>query len=656
MDASVLLGTTIADTYEIEQKLGAGGMGTVFVARNIRLGKRYALKVLNPELAQSYPQAVERFRREAVTAGRLGHVGIAQVHDIAQTDDGIAYMVMDLLDGEDLETRMAETGLLSWDAIYRIITQTCDALATAHEAGIVHRDLKPANIFLSRRQGEGERAVLLDFGVAKVLDAHRSLPDEELEGGKHVPTPTLTKPGTLVGTPNYMSPEQASGLAVDHLADIYSMGAVLFHMATSEPPFNAESLLAVLTMIAIDPVPLIHDVTPAANRPKDLDKVVSRAMAKNPRDRYQDIRELARALPPPEDAGRISVAAASRDDDKDERGPKSADDEGKTAAGTPLPRTVSEQRKTVDTLHDGVAAKTRLDEPSSPPPSSEPQPKRSSKLSWALIGIFLVVGIILGAIAALSPGLGGDGGSEPVDDPPTEPPPSQETLFSRGMSELQQEIEQENWASAAGILTRLSRQFSSREAVLRPMREQIEMEMESAALHRRAKAQVGSDRSSARQVCVQIQVRSVYRDRPPCQELLQTAEEPDAGAPDADPDEGPRKVARPTPRPRGRTGRDIDRIYRRNRGRGRRCFERAFEGGFQPMGTIRVSVRAVIGSSGSVTNASLLDPRYRSNAALKVCLENLVRSWEFPPSTGSTTREFLFTYQARNLDLEGLEK
>ncbi len=208
MDDSTLLGTTISETYHIEKKLGEGGMGTVFIARNVRLGKRYALKVLNPEVAQTYPAAVDRFKREAVTAGRLGHVGICQVHDISRTKNDILYMVMDLLDGEDLEHRMIETGLLPWEAIYRIVAQTCDALATAHEAGIVHRDLKPANIFLSQRRGEGERAVLLDFGVAKVLDAQRSLQSDEPESTnqQHIMTPTLTKPGTIVGTPNYMSP------------------------------------------------------------------------------------------------------------------------------------------------------------------------------------------------------------------------------------------------------------------------------------------------------------------------------------------------------------------------------------------------------------------------------------------------------------------
>jgi serine/threonine-protein kinase len=661
MDEKALLGTTLADTYLIEKKLGAGGMGTVFVAQNIRLGKRYALKVLNPEVAHSYPQAVERFKREAVTAGRLGHVGIVQVHDIAQTDDNILYMVMDLLDGEDLETRMAETGLLPWDAVYRIIYQTCDALATAHDVGIIHRDLKPANIFLSRRRGEGERAVLLDFGVAKVLDAQRALPDmESFDGARRGPTPTLTKPGTIVGTPNYMSPEQASGIAVDARADVYSMGAVLFHMATGIPPFNADSLLAVLTMIAIDPVPRIAAVNPRAVRPDGVDEVIARAMSKDPAARFQDVRALAAALPAPHGAT-ISLAPAAPAGPTTLAGRPSDDEATPTSPGTPLPRS---KDKVTETMHDGVAAKTRVEVDVTPTlPPAEPR-RRSRAASLVVVGVLLVVGVVVGAVAALGPGRSGGsssstdratktaaGGEGAADAAPTE-----EALFSRGMAGLQREIEAESWNRAAGTVANLVEQFPDREPILRPMREQVEMELLGAAQHRQAAGQVTTDREEARRLCAQIQVRSVYRARPPCDELLRapvaTADAGAGGGPtQADAGAGTSKSLAKTSRPAGRTDRDIDKVYRRNRGAASRCFDRAFDGGFRPSGTITVSVRTTIDSAGQVSSASLLDPRYRSKASFKVCIENQVRGWQFPASSKSDTREFLFSYTAPELDL-----
>lgn len=651
MDENTLLGTTLAETYLIEKKLGEGGMGTVFVARNVRLGKRYALKILNPEVAQSYPQAVERFKREAVTAGRLGHVGIVQVHDIAQTDDDILYMVMDLLDGEDLETRMAETGLLPWEAVYRIITQTCDALATAHEAGIVHRDLKPANIFLSRRMGEGERAVLLDFGVAKVLDAQRSLPDDETEDGERaMPTPTLTKPGTIVGTPNYMSPEQASGIAVDHRSDVYSMGAVLYHMATGIAPFNADSLLAVLTMIAIDPVPRIADVAPDARRPPILDEVIGRAMAKSPDERYQDVRAFAEALPSPTGAPLISIPSSPRGEDTGDFAVGDDHVDGPpTAHETPIP---AKPKRDTSTVHDGVAAKTKMETmpsgapaPTEPAAAPAPAPKKRS-LGLTLIGVFLSIGIAAGAIAALGPRLFGDnasgtsGGSATTADAGTKAP-TKEARFSQGMSKLQSDIENENWAAAAGRVASLVSDFPGRKTVLHPMREQIEMEMLSAAQHRQAKALYTTNQAKARAICSEIELRSIYRKREPCTELLAKA------APETTKKKGPSRPAR-------LSDREIDRVYRKNRFGASRCFERAFEGGFRPAGTIRVSVRVSIGSTGRVTSASLLDPRYRSKAAFKVCIENHVRSWKFPASASSTTREFQFSYRGQEIDLENL--
>lgn len=680
MDETSLIGTTIADTYLVEKKLGEGGMGTVFIARNVRLGKKYAVKVLNPEVAQSYPAAVERFQREAKTAGTLGHVGICQVQDFNTTADGLSYIVMDLLVGEDLETRMVETGLLQWDAVYRVITQTCDALATAHEAGIVHRDLKPANIFLSRRKGEGERAMLLDFGVAKMLDAQRSLTADDDPLEVPGPTPTLTKPGTIVGTPNYMSPEQASGIAVDHRADIYSMGAVLFHMACGEPPFNADSLLAILTMIAIDPVPSINDVNPNANRPKGVDDVIRRAMAKDPADRFTDVRDMANALPPPDGAVGLGLpvavnrsgvtseqsAMSSRVSESPTRAGGVSHTQQRTAAETPDP--LGDEKQTLPFMsgrHEGGAVATAPATPSPPISLVRSKPKR---LSWAIIAILLAVGIVGGAIAALGPLLTGGSTTTNSVQPPPPPPPSKGDLFDNGLADVEKAMEAERWVAAAGLIDNLKKQFPERENVLGQMSSQIEMEMESAVVHRSAKAQVKTNADESRRLCAQIHRNSVYWRRPPCDSLI---DQQVSKAADAGPDAPPPKVVKgglrpktgpgpgPGPGPKRVDGsqveREIDAIYRRNRGLARRCFDNAFSGGFRPMGTIRVSVRTTIGATGSVTSASLLDPRYRSEAGLKVCLENLVRSWQFPGSSQSRTREFQFTYKAPEINLDDLK-
>lgn len=676
MDETSLIGKTIADTFFIENKIGEGGMGTVFIARHVRLGKRCAIKVLNPEVAQSYPAAVERFEREAKAAGQLGHVGICQVQDVNTTDDGMSYMVMDLLEGEDLETRMVETGLLQWEAVCRIISQTCDALATAHESGIVHRDLKPANIFLSQRKGEGERAVILDFGVAKMLDAQRALTADDDPLAVPGPTPTLTKPGTIVGTPNYMSPEQASGIAVDHRADIYSMGAVLFHMGCGEPPFNAESLLAVLTMIAIDPVPSISDINPNANRPKGVDDVIRRAMAKDPADRFSDVRELANALPLPDGAVGLGLpiavnrsgvtaehgAVATPIPDRPQQSGNISHTQQRTAAARPDPRSTGK-----DTLRISSGPKASGEAapaPSTPSPPISLVRSKPKRLSWAIIAILLAVGIVGGAIAALGPLLTGNSTTTTPDEPqPTEP--SKADIFDRGLADVGKAMGSERWTAAAGLIGNLKRQFPERENVLGQMSSQIEMEMEAAVLHRSAKAQVKTSADESLRLCAQIHRNSVYWRRAPCDELIDqqaSAKTVDAG-PDARPNQG--SAVGPRPKTGPKTGprptndseieREIDTIYRRNRGLARRCFDNAFSGGFRPMGTIRVSVRASIGATGSVTSAQLLDPRYRSKAGLKVCLENLVRSWQFPGSSKSRTREFQFTYKGQEINLDDLQ-
>ena len=220
--AEQLVGHTLKQTWFVEGLLAAGGMGCVYTARHLRTGKRYAVKTLLPDERISM-ESLHRFEREAKAASSLGHVGIVQVHDF-DLEGEPRFLVMDLLEGETLEQRLARMGRLSWSDARRIALEVADALAAAHHAGVLHRDLKPSNVFLAQREGLGERAVLLDFGLAKPIREGASV--------------WVTRTGAIVGTAHYMSPEQARGERhLDVRADVYGLGALLYEMIAGIPPF-----------------------------------------------------------------------------------------------------------------------------------------------------------------------------------------------------------------------------------------------------------------------------------------------------------------------------------------------------------------------------------------------------------------------------------
>jgi len=274
-------GTVLDERYRIEQLIGEGGMGTVYVASHIEIEKQVAVKVLHPVYSRM-PDVVSRFRAEARAASRIGHPHIVEVFDSGTTSDGSIYFVMEKLDGVDLADVIDSEERLSVERTIHIATQICEALAAAHEAGIVHRDLKPENIFLITREGDPDFVKVLDFGIAKNIE----LDDPSRE--------RLTYPGMAMGTPEYMAPEQAAGQKTDHRVDIYATGALLYEMLVGKPPHEGDNLLAVLSAKATDPV-----VPPRQLRqdiPELLEQVVLWALAFNPADRPQSMSQLTYEL------------------------------------------------------------------------------------------------------------------------------------------------------------------------------------------------------------------------------------------------------------------------------------------------------------------------------------------------------------------------
>ncbi len=271
------LGRVVAGRYALERLLGRGGMGLVFEARHVAVGRRVAVKILRPEYARS-DEAVARFHREAKAAASVGSPHIVEVIDFGYSEDGGAYLAMELLEGEDLAALLRRKGALEPARAVAIVRQVAEALAAAHGRGIVHRDLKSGNVFVSR----GDRVKVLDFGVSKVLDPG--------DNGSFD-----TAQGAMIGTAHYMAPEQASdGRGVDARADLYSLGCILFEMLTGELPFVGATPVEVLYKH-------VHEAPrrPSAVRPgvpRALDALVLKLLAKDRESRPADARAVLAAL------------------------------------------------------------------------------------------------------------------------------------------------------------------------------------------------------------------------------------------------------------------------------------------------------------------------------------------------------------------------
>lgn len=266
-------GTLLLGKYRVAERLGEGGMGTVFRARDELLERDVAIKVLRADLA-GRPGLLDRFRSEAMALARLAHPGIAALHGLERDGDQF-YMVMEYVRGETVEQRLRRDGSLSWQDAIGICAAVCDALGHAHHLGVVHRDIKPANIMLAE---SGAHAVkVMDFGIARMTDQSRQ-----------------TRHGNSVGTPHYMSPEQLRGEEVDGRADLYALGAVLFEMISSRVPFDADSDYELMMKQLNEPVPVLAGTIPGV--PRAIDRLIARAMAKDRSVRFNSAAEMRSAL------------------------------------------------------------------------------------------------------------------------------------------------------------------------------------------------------------------------------------------------------------------------------------------------------------------------------------------------------------------------
>ncbi len=273
------LGTTVGERYRIIKKLGQGGMGAVYSAEHVLIEKQVAIKILTTQRSR---ELMTRFAQEAKAASKIGHENIINITDFGETEDGAAFLAMEQLDGHDLGHVIRTSGALPIARITGIFLQVCRALAAAHNKGIVHRDLKPDNVFLIERGGRPDFVKLLDFGLARVT---------AVEAGSR-----LTKSGTILGTPEYMAPEQVRGDAIDGRADVYAAGCMLFEMLTGDIPFVGGNYMVVLQKhMTMAPMPP-SSVKPAAGITPELDALVLKAMAKSPDDRFASMDELALAL------------------------------------------------------------------------------------------------------------------------------------------------------------------------------------------------------------------------------------------------------------------------------------------------------------------------------------------------------------------------
>ena len=269
----------VLQSYHIIKKLGEGGMGAVYLGEHVKMGRKSAIKVMTQSLAND-TDAIARFNREAANAASINHVNVCAIYDFGETTEGTIFLAMEYIEGEALTDLIKREGPLDLERAGAILAQTGDALQAAHELGIVHRDLKPDNIMIARARDGSDLVKVVDFGIAKAMGG---------EEGQNV-----TRTGLVVGTPEYMSPEQLSGDKLDGRSDVYSLALVFFRMITGTLPFKADSAQEVMIKRLTDEPARLNEALEGANFSPKLQLVMDRAMERMPSDRYPSAERFAR--------------------------------------------------------------------------------------------------------------------------------------------------------------------------------------------------------------------------------------------------------------------------------------------------------------------------------------------------------------------------
>lgn len=338
-------GELIAGKYAVVRKLGEGGMGVVLEVRHTALGKRFALKLLKPEAISE--EAITRFAREARAASSLTSAHVCRVVDVGEREDGIPFMVMEYLEGRDLQTLLEAQGRMDLGEVARYLLQACEAMEEAHKKGIIHRDLKPENLFLAR-EGDREVVKVLDFGISKHEEENVS----------------VTRTQSSIGTPLYMSPEQTrSTKHVDARTDVWSMGVILYELLTGDLPFKGESAGQVAMAVALDQIVPARSYRPEL--PLAIEELIAHALEKDPEDRLPSIRAFASLLAP--------FAPASYDASH-----------WLSGAPTPSRRSLAEISR-ADTLETATTLN-----------ASRPEPRRGARF---VVGALLALLVLAGGVA-----------------------------------------------------------------------------------------------------------------------------------------------------------------------------------------------------------------------------------------------------------------
>ncbi|HEX9283412.1 MAG TPA: serine/threonine-protein kinase [Gemmatimonadales bacterium] len=367
-----LVGQVVADRYHVVRKLGEGGMGQVYLAEHVKMGRRSAIKVMNPAMVHD-PDAVARFNREAANASRITHPNVCAIYDFGETPDGLIYLAMEFIEGEPLTDLLERERALPVRRAVSIFIQVADALQAAHDLGIVHRDLKPDNIMLTRGRDGVDIVKVVDFGIAKAV------------GGDD--TQKVTRTGMVVGTPEFMSPEQLSGDKLDGRSDIYSLALVLFKTLTGKLPFEATTVQETMIKRLTDDPQRLAAARPDLRFPPGLQETLDAGLTRDPVDRYQSAAKFATDV--------AGIAGLER--------------RGAAGPVAPLPPTRADAEQ-----------RTRLLEPAAPRPgtAARPAPAKRRSLVPIIAGTVLVLGGGGAAVAVFAGGGGKTGGAVRPDTAP----------------------------------------------------------------------------------------------------------------------------------------------------------------------------------------------------------------------------------------------